>query len=68
MAGTDCSFSSFAGYGMINPDIVWAKFRTLGEGAAIASERLWRRTALAAGGLIGDGLSEVGRQACRWGH
>jgi 5-methyltetrahydropteroyltriglutamate--homocysteine methyltransferase len=41
MAGTDCGFSTFAGFGAVDPDIVWAKLRTLSEGAAIASERLW---------------------------
>ena len=45
MAGTDCGFSTFAGYGVVDPDIVWAKLRTLCEGAAIASERLWRKAA-----------------------
>jgi 5-methyltetrahydropteroyltriglutamate--homocysteine methyltransferase len=44
-AGTDCGFSTFAGFGAVDPDIVWAKLRTLAEGAAIASERLWRQAA-----------------------
>jgi 5-methyltetrahydropteroyltriglutamate--homocysteine methyltransferase len=42
IAGTDCGFSTFAGFGAVDPDIVWAKFRAMAEGAAIASERLWR--------------------------
>lgn len=45
IAGTDCGFSTFAGYGAVDPDIVWAKLKTLSEGAAIASERLWRAAA-----------------------
>ncbi len=45
MAGTDCGFSTFAGFGVVDADIVWAKLRTLAEGAAIASERLWRQAA-----------------------
>jgi 5-methyltetrahydropteroyltriglutamate--homocysteine methyltransferase len=45
MAGTDCGFSTFAGFGVVDPDIVWAKLRTLSEGAAIASERLWQHAA-----------------------
>ncbi len=45
IAGTDCGFSTFAGFGAVFPDIVWAKLRTLSEGAALASERLWRRAA-----------------------
>ncbi|WP_419806730.1 cobalamin-independent methionine synthase II family protein [Terriglobus sp.] len=42
MAGTDCGFSTFAGYGAVDPEIVYAKLATLAEGAAIASERLWK--------------------------
>lgn len=37
MAGTDCGFSTFAGFGTVDPGIVWAKFQSLVEGAAIAS-------------------------------
>ena len=44
-AGTDCGFSTFAGFGVVDPAIVWAKLRTLSEGAAIASDRLWRGAA-----------------------
>lgn len=40
IAGTDCGFSTFAGFGAVDPDIVWAKLKTLSEGAALASERL----------------------------
>jgi 5-methyltetrahydropteroyltriglutamate--homocysteine methyltransferase len=45
MAGTDCGFSTFAGFGVVDPSIVWAKLKTLSDGAAIASERLWRGAA-----------------------
>ena len=41
IGGTDCGFSTFAGFGVVDPEIVYAKLRTLAEGAAIASERLW---------------------------
>ncbi|GAA3760433.1 cobalamin-independent methionine synthase II family protein [Terriglobus aquaticus] len=41
-AGTDCGFSTFAGYGAVDPEIVYAKLATLAEGAAIASERMWK--------------------------
>ena len=40
MAGTDCGFGTWAGFGPIDPDICWAKLRSLSEGAAFASERL----------------------------
>jgi len=35
IAGTDCGFSTFAGFGAVDPDIVWAKLKTLAEGAAM---------------------------------
>ena len=41
IAGTDCGFSTFAGFGVVDPDIVWAKLRTLSEGAELASKKLW---------------------------
>jgi len=37
IAGSDCGFATFAGYGIIDPDIAWAKLRALVEGAEIAS-------------------------------
>jgi 5-methyltetrahydropteroyltriglutamate--homocysteine methyltransferase len=43
IAGTDCGFSTVAGYTMVAEDVVWAKLRTLADGAAIATRRL-RRT------------------------
>lgn len=43
MAGTDCGFGHFAGFGAVHPDIVWAKLQSLTEGAGIASRRLWGR-------------------------
>lgn len=42
MAGTDCGFASFATLHTVDPDIAWRKLQALVEGAAIASERLWR--------------------------
>ncbi len=41
MAGTDCGFGTFAGFGAVHPDIAYAKLGSLAEGAAIASRRLW---------------------------
>lgn len=35
IAGTDCGFSTFAGFGAVDPDIVYAKLATLAEGAAL---------------------------------
>jgi 5-methyltetrahydropteroyltriglutamate--homocysteine methyltransferase len=41
IAGTDCGFGTFAGFGPVDPDIVWMKLKSLVDGAAIASSRLW---------------------------
>ena len=41
IAGTDCGFGTFAGFGAVHPDIAYAKLASLAEGARIASERLW---------------------------
>ena len=41
LAGTDCGFSTFAGFGAVDPDIVYAKLGSLAEGATLASARLW---------------------------
>jgi len=38
IAGTDCGFSTFAGFGAVDPDIVWAKLKALSEGAELASK------------------------------
>jgi 5-methyltetrahydropteroyltriglutamate--homocysteine methyltransferase len=40
IAGTDCGFSTFAGFGAVDPTIVWMKLRALSDGAALASDRL----------------------------
>ena len=41
IAGTDCGFSTFAGFGAVDPDIVYAKLGALVEGASLASRNLW---------------------------
>ncbi|MCX7371156.1 MAG: epoxyalkane--coenzyme M transferase [Alphaproteobacteria bacterium] len=40
MAGTDCGFDTSAGRGRVARDVVWAKLRTMRDGARLASERL----------------------------
>jgi 5-methyltetrahydropteroyltriglutamate--homocysteine methyltransferase len=42
MAGSDCGFGTFAGFGPVEPDIAYLKLQSLAQGAAIASRRLWR--------------------------
>jgi 5-methyltetrahydropteroyltriglutamate--homocysteine methyltransferase len=39
IAGTDCGFGTFAGYGKIDPAVTWKKLRALREGADIAAAR-----------------------------
>lgn len=40
IAGSDCGFGTFAGFGAVDPDIAYAKLKALSDGAALASERL----------------------------
>lgn len=40
IAGTDCGFSTFAGFGAVDPAIVWLKLEALRDGAALVSDRL----------------------------
>lgn len=37
MAGSDCGFGTWAGFGVVDPDICWAKLTSLSQGAALAS-------------------------------
>jgi 5-methyltetrahydropteroyltriglutamate--homocysteine methyltransferase len=41
IAGTDCGFGTFAGYGKLDPDISFKKLAAMAQGAEIASKRLW---------------------------
>ena len=41
IAGSDCGFGTFAGFGAVYPDIAWLKLKSLADGATIASEKLW---------------------------
>jgi len=41
MAGTDCGFGHFAGFGAVHPAICWAKLQSLAEGARLATRKLW---------------------------
>ena len=45
IAGVDCGFGTFVGWEWVTEDVVWAKLKTLREGADIASRRLWGRKA-----------------------
>ena len=41
VAGSDCGFGTWSGFGPIDPEICWAKLGALSEGAALASSRLF---------------------------
>jgi 5-methyltetrahydropteroyltriglutamate--homocysteine methyltransferase len=41
LAGVDCGFGTFAGSQLVEESVVWTKLRTLREGAALATTRLW---------------------------
>ena len=41
IAGTDCGFGTFAGFGPVDPDVAYLKLQSLVEGARLASARLW---------------------------
>ncbi|HEY2532961.1 MAG TPA: cobalamin-independent methionine synthase II family protein [Xanthobacteraceae bacterium] len=41
IAGSDCGFATFAGAKEVHPSIVWAKFKSLSDGAHLASKELW---------------------------
>ena len=45
IAGTDCGFGTFAGREYVAEDVVWLKLAAAAEGARIASEGLWGRSA-----------------------
>jgi 5-methyltetrahydropteroyltriglutamate--homocysteine methyltransferase len=40
IAGSDCGFGTFAGVSNAAPSVVWAKFRSMAEGARRAGERV----------------------------
>jgi len=39
IAGTDCGFGTFAGYGKIDPDVTWKKLAALRQGTDLAASR-----------------------------
>ena len=41
IAGSDCGFATFAGFGAVDGEIAYAKLASIAEGARIASNRLW---------------------------
>jgi 5-methyltetrahydropteroyltriglutamate--homocysteine methyltransferase len=44
IAGSDCGFSTFAGFGPVDPDITYLKLQAMAEGARLASKSLWAKS------------------------
>ena len=42
MAGSDCGYGTWVGQAAVDPDVVWAKFAAMAEGARIASARFFQ--------------------------
>jgi 5-methyltetrahydropteroyltriglutamate--homocysteine methyltransferase len=43
LAGSDCGFGTFVGFGKVFPEFCYMKLKAMAEGAEIASKRLWNR-------------------------
>lgn len=42
IAGSDCGYGTWVGQAAVDPDVVWAKFAALAEGARLASKQFWK--------------------------
>ena len=42
IAGSDCGYGTWVGQAAVDPDVVFAKFKAMAEGAAIASKQFWK--------------------------
>jgi len=47
MGGTDCGFAQSPFAQRVHPTIMWAKLRSLAEGAKLATDELWGRRSAA---------------------
>ena len=43
IAGSDCGFAQTEMIQRVHPSVMWAKFRSLADGARLATEELWGR-------------------------
>jgi 5-methyltetrahydropteroyltriglutamate--homocysteine methyltransferase len=43
VASTDCGFAQIETLARVHPQVMWAKFESLAEGARLASDELWGR-------------------------
>jgi len=44
VAGTDFGYGTWVGQAAVEPEIVWAKFAAMAEGARLASQQLWGKS------------------------
>jgi len=42
IAGSDCGFGTWVGQAAVDPDVVYAKFKAMAAGAALASKEFWK--------------------------
>jgi 5-methyltetrahydropteroyltriglutamate--homocysteine methyltransferase len=42
LVGSDCGYGTWVGQAAVDPQVVWAKFAAMAEGARLASEAFWR--------------------------
>ena len=42
IAGSDCGFGTWVGQAAVDPDVVWAKFAAMAEGARLATKQFWK--------------------------
>ena len=42
VAGSDCGFGTWVGQAAVDPDVVWAKFAAMAEGARLATKQFWK--------------------------
>jgi 5-methyltetrahydropteroyltriglutamate--homocysteine methyltransferase len=42
IAGSDCGYGTWVGQAAVDPDVVWAKLKSLADGARLASREFWR--------------------------
>lgn len=43
IASSDCGFAQLENVARVHPQVMWAKFESLAEGARLASKELWGR-------------------------
>ena len=42
IAGSDCGYGTWVGQAAVDPDVVWAKFAAMADGARLATKQFWK--------------------------